>query len=97
MAAKVSSMLPTCVRSGLKVKSPVTTLNVALSGRGRGVTEKVTAPPSEFVALTVKLRELPTSTILSPTGSSWGPRETSKVEESEAKLPARSETETETV
>ena len=91
VAMKVSSISPTWVRSGLKLNLPVTALKLALDGKGRGVTEKVTVPPPGLVAVTVKLRLLPTLTLLSPIGSSWGPRETVKLNSAELELPARSQ------
>ncbi len=70
---------------------------MAFEGKGSGMTEKVTAPLVGSVPLTVRLSVLPTLTTLSPIGSSCGPRETVKVDWAEVGLPARSETETDTV
>ncbi len=71
-------------------------LKLVFAERGRGVTEKVSGPVPPL-AVAVKLRVLPTLTVLLPMGSSPGPEETVNDQLAKAELAARSEMETETV
>jgi hypothetical protein len=75
----------------------VLALKLAPVGNGRGETKRLTAPPPGLVAETVKTSVSPRLTTLLPMGLSLGPRETVKVEETDAEFPAKSEMATETV
>ena len=71
-------------------------MKLAFSGSGRGMAEKESGPLSPLPE-TVKLKVLPTLTVLLPMGLRVTPEDTLKVEEALAELVARSDTETETV